>query len=184
MNALRGRRMTQPAQDIASLLRGLDDRVPRYTSYPTADRFRRDVGEVQYRQAVAEGNALPLPPPLSIYVHVPFCKSLCYYCGCNKVVTRRFRKAAEYLDRAALNWQKTKKCATCHTNLFYMAARPALRTILPDSGAWPSSARKSISSPWKRSIAMASRKTARASKSPICPHGSRRSRETARLNRY
>jgi len=43
-------------------------------------------------------------------------------------------KAAEYLDRAALNWQKTKKCATCHSNLFYMAARPALAAALPDSG--------------------------------------------------
>ncbi len=43
-------------------------------------------------------------------------------------------KAAEYLDRSALNWVKTKKCATCHTNLFYMVARPALHTILPDSG--------------------------------------------------
>ncbi|MEO8494130.1 MAG: squalene--hopene cyclase [Planctomycetota bacterium] len=43
-------------------------------------------------------------------------------------------KAAQYLDRSALNWQKTKKCATCHTNLFYMVARPALGTILPDSG--------------------------------------------------
>ncbi|HEY5315049.1 MAG TPA: squalene--hopene cyclase [Pirellulales bacterium] len=44
------------------------------------------------------------------------------------------RKAAEYLDRSALNWQKTKKCVTCHTNLFYLVARPALSTILPDSG--------------------------------------------------
>jgi squalene-hopene/tetraprenyl-beta-curcumene cyclase len=43
-------------------------------------------------------------------------------------------KAAEYLDRAALNWQKTKKCATCHSNLFYMAARPALAGALADSG--------------------------------------------------
>lgn len=43
-------------------------------------------------------------------------------------------KAAQYLDRSALNWQKTKKCATCHSNLFYMAARPALTTFLPDSG--------------------------------------------------
>ena len=43
-------------------------------------------------------------------------------------------KAARYLDRSALNWVKTKKCATCHTNLFYMIARPALRRILPDSG--------------------------------------------------
>src|SRR5688572_23916837 len=43
-------------------------------------------------------------------------------------------KAAEYLDRSALNWQKTKKCATCHSNLFYMAARPALAKVQPDSG--------------------------------------------------
>ena len=43
-------------------------------------------------------------------------------------------KAAEYLDRSALNWVKTKKCVTCHTNMFYMIARPALRTIQPDSG--------------------------------------------------
>lgn len=43
-------------------------------------------------------------------------------------------EAAKYLDRAALNWQKTKNCATCHTNLFYMAARPALASVLPDSG--------------------------------------------------
>ena len=44
------------------------------------------------------------------------------------------KQAALYLDRSALNWQKTKKCATCHTNLFYLAARPALRGVLPDSG--------------------------------------------------
>ena len=44
------------------------------------------------------------------------------------------KHAAQYLDRSALNWQKTKKCATCHTNLFYLAARPALKSILPDSG--------------------------------------------------
>ncbi|NND95805.1 MAG: squalene--hopene cyclase [Pirellulaceae bacterium] len=44
------------------------------------------------------------------------------------------RLAAEYLDRSALNWQKTKKCATCHTNLFYLAARPALKSFLSDSG--------------------------------------------------
>ena len=44
------------------------------------------------------------------------------------------KRAAQYLDRSALNWQKTKKCATCHTNLFYLAARPALGAILPDSG--------------------------------------------------
>ena len=44
------------------------------------------------------------------------------------------KKGAEYLDRSALNWQKTKNCATCHTNLFYMISRPALSRVLPDSG--------------------------------------------------
>lgn len=50
------------------------------------------------------------------------------------VVKYSAKKAAEYLDRSALNWVKTKNCVTCHTTLFYMVARPALHTILPDSG--------------------------------------------------
>ena len=93
-------------QDIVSLLRGLDDRVPRYTSYPTADRFRPDIGESEYLRAVCDSNGLPLPPPLSLYVHVPFCHSLCYYCGCNKLITRDLHKATDYLDRlgSELSW--------------------------------------------------------------------------------
>lgn len=90
--------MTDTPADLAALLRGLDQRIPRYTSYPTADRFHAAVGESEYRAAVREGNSLPLPPALSLYLHVPFCHSLCYYCGCNKVVTQHFRKAAIYLD--------------------------------------------------------------------------------------
>ncbi|MEM9304364.1 MAG: oxygen-independent coproporphyrinogen III oxidase, partial [Pseudomonadota bacterium] len=94
------------AVDLVDLMRGLDDRVPRYTSYPTADRFEANVGVREYLAAVRESNSLPLPPPLSLYVHVPFCHSLCYFCGCNKMVTRNLKKPGEYLEAlgAELRW--------------------------------------------------------------------------------
>lgn len=86
------------AMDLVTLLRGLDDRVPRYTSYPTADRFSPTIGASHYLAAARESNRVPLPSPLSLYVHVPFCHSLCYFCGCNKQVTRNVQKATDYLD--------------------------------------------------------------------------------------
>ncbi|MCZ7836857.1 MULTISPECIES: oxygen-independent coproporphyrinogen III oxidase [Atlantibacter] len=67
---------------------------PRYTSYPTALEFSDQYGESQFRQAVAR-----YPDrPLSLYVHIPFCHKLCYFCGCNKIVTRQQHKADQYLD--------------------------------------------------------------------------------------
>ena len=84
------------------LLRRLDKPGPRYTSYPTADRFVDAFGPAQYAQALcqrAEGaGAIGGSQPLSLYVHIPFCESVCYYCACNKVVTRNHGRAAEYLD--------------------------------------------------------------------------------------
>lgn len=83
-----------------SLLRRLDVPGPRYTSYPTADRFVEAFGADDYRQALAErasGVRVGGPASLSVYVHVPFCESVCYYCACNKVVTRHHERAAEYL---------------------------------------------------------------------------------------
>ncbi len=84
------------------LLRRLDVPGPRYTSYPTADRFVEAFGPTQYRQALhtrAQGAARNAGlAPLSIYVHIPFCESVCYYCACNKVVTRHHERAAPYLD--------------------------------------------------------------------------------------
>ena len=83
------------------LLRRLDTNGPRYTSYPTADRFHEGYGEVQYRQALAERAELArhqAAPRLALYLHIPFCESVCYYCACNKVVTRHHERAAEYLD--------------------------------------------------------------------------------------
>jgi len=83
------------------LLRRLDTPGPRYTSYPTADRFVEAFGAVEYRQALrqrAEGANVGGTTPLSLYVHIPFCESVCYYCACNKVITRHHERGAEYLD--------------------------------------------------------------------------------------
>jgi oxygen-independent coproporphyrinogen III oxidase len=82
------------------LLRRLDVPGPRYTSYPTADRFVEAFGPDAYRQALrqrAEGAVVGGAPPLSLYVHIPFCESVCYYCACNKVITRHHERAAPYL---------------------------------------------------------------------------------------
>lgn len=70
---------------------------PRYTSYPTALEFTTDVADATLLKA-AQGSS---SRELSLYVHIPFCKSLCYYCGCNKVVTRQTDKAERYLDYLA-----------------------------------------------------------------------------------
>lgn len=69
---------------------------PRYTSYPTAPQFHDGFGEAALRRAVQASNEHA--GPLSIYVHVPFCFSPCFYCGCNRVITRDARKATQYLD--------------------------------------------------------------------------------------
>ena len=87
-----------------AMLQRLDRPGPRYTSYPTADRFVEAFGPDAYRQALAqraEGAVVGGTAPLSIYVHIPFCESVCYYCACNKVITRHHERAAEYLDALA-----------------------------------------------------------------------------------
>jgi oxygen-independent coproporphyrinogen-3 oxidase len=72
---------------------------PRYTSYPTADRFVEAFGEAEYVQALQQrqSGTVGRQLPLSLYVHIPFCESLCYYCACNKIITKHKERAAEYL---------------------------------------------------------------------------------------
>lgn len=74
---------------------------PRYTSYPTADRFVEAFGTDDYLQALQQRKHGPRVLPLSVYVHLPFCASLCYFCACNKIVTRHPERADEYLDHLA-----------------------------------------------------------------------------------
>lgn len=80
------------------LLERLDKNGPRYTSYPTADRYNSDFGPEQYREALLSRVGTSSAGPLSLYMHIPFCESVCYYCACNKVVTRHHDRAALYLD--------------------------------------------------------------------------------------
>lgn len=80
------------------LIRRFDKLGPRYTSYPTADRFNPGFTEQTYiaylEQRTADGSR---NPPLSIYVHLPFCESLCYFCACNKIITKDHGRTTEYL---------------------------------------------------------------------------------------
>ena len=81
------------------LLRKYDVPGPRYTSYPTADRFVEAFGPSDYEQALAQRREGPaaMAAPLSLYVHIPFCEQLCYYCACNKIITKHHERAAPYL---------------------------------------------------------------------------------------
>jgi len=80
-----------------SMLQKYDVSGPRYTSYPTADRFVEAFTEIEYKQALEQRRVGGMALPLSIYVHIPFCESLCFYCACNKIVTKHHERSAEYL---------------------------------------------------------------------------------------
>ena len=100
------------------LLQRMDRPGPRYTSYPTADRFEALDAE-RLRGVLAQRRHLDeagLATPLSVYVHVPFCESVCYYCACNKIITKHHERAAPYLDALAseidlvtdeIGWQRS-----------------------------------------------------------------------------
>jgi len=70
---------------------------PRYTSYPTADRFVEAFTEEEYKLTLNQRRVGGLALPLSIYVHIPFCENLCFYCACNKIITKHHERSVEYL---------------------------------------------------------------------------------------
>lgn len=71
---------------------------PRYTSYPTADRFAEGSVDQQYDHALSLRQETTPDAPLSLYIHVPFCDTVCYYCACNKIATKDRTRADLYLD--------------------------------------------------------------------------------------
>jgi len=81
-----------------ALLRRFDIPGPRYTSYPTADRFVEAFGAAEFSEALAARHAAVASASLSLYVHLPFCNTVCYYCACNKVITKDRSKSAEYIQ--------------------------------------------------------------------------------------
>ena len=91
--------MFSHVQFDAALIQRYDRTGPRYTSYPTAVSFTEDFSEAAYREAAANSNADPIPGPLSLYFHIPFCDTVCFYCACNKKVTKNHSLAEEYLSR-------------------------------------------------------------------------------------
>lgn len=83
----------------AQLLRRYDRPGPRYTSYPTAPQFNDAFGEPAFREHIRRSNAEPIPRQLSLYMHVPYCFSPCFYCGCNRSITRDASRGRAYLER-------------------------------------------------------------------------------------
>ncbi|HEX9626931.1 MAG TPA: oxygen-independent coproporphyrinogen III oxidase [Acidiferrobacterales bacterium] len=82
------------------LIRRYDKAGPRYTSYPTAVQFHAGFGEAEYRELAARSNRPQhgAARPLSLYFHLPFCDTVCFYCACNKIVTKNRKRAAPYLE--------------------------------------------------------------------------------------
>ncbi len=97
------------------LLGRFDATGPRYTSYPTADRFTERFGADDYRSWLARRGTLGPGGAwraLSLYVHVPFCEQLCYYCGCNKIVTRHHERVPRYLEALARETELVSQALT------------------------------------------------------------------------
>ncbi len=89
--------MRRPPVFKEELIHRYDSPGPRYTSYPPATEFHDRIGEREFREWAQLSNEELIPKQLSLYFHIPFCASVCYYCACNKVITRRREKAEPYL---------------------------------------------------------------------------------------
>ncbi len=82
----------------ADLIRRYDTSGPRYTSYPTAVQFQSSFNSERYAAWTEHTNGEPIPRPLSLYFHIPFCDTVCFYCACNKIATKDRGKAVPYLQ--------------------------------------------------------------------------------------
>jgi len=92
--------MAYPSSELVIdpvLIRKYDVSGPRYTSYPTADRFVEAFGEQDFGHWLDKRNIGGINQPLSVYVHLPFCDTACYYCACNKIVTSDHARSAKYI---------------------------------------------------------------------------------------
>lgn len=84
-------------------------RLPRYTSYPTAPKFSQDIGAVQYRDLLGR----IVMETTSLYLHIPFCRSMCWYCGCHTTITERDKPILDYLDVLRAEIELVADAAQC-----------------------------------------------------------------------
>lgn len=93
------------------LLKRFDINGPRYTSYPTADRFHDGFGQQDYLDALLR--CASANKPLSLYFHLPFCPNICYYCGCNKIITKDHGRSAKYIKYLAREMSMLTSAMSC-----------------------------------------------------------------------
>ncbi len=91
--------MQQTLEFDPELIQRYDASGPRYTSYPTAVQFTEAFDAARYRELAKASNAGPHAAPLSLYFHIPFCDTVCFYCACNKVITKNRKRAVPYLEQ-------------------------------------------------------------------------------------
>ncbi len=104
---------------------------PRYTSYPTANLFSDAVDESVYRDEIARTNDRPGAPSLSLYCHIPFCDTLCYFCGCNMIVSRDVDKMAAYVDTIIAEMDLLRPLLDAHRPVEQIAWGGGTPTALP-----------------------------------------------------
>ena len=81
-----------------NLIKKYDKSGPRYTSYPTAPQFTSSYTAETLKNCIERSNTEMIPAPLSLYIHIPYCDTICYYCACNKIITKNHSVSNEYLD--------------------------------------------------------------------------------------
>lgn len=96
--------LTQTVNFDAGLLKKYDQSIPRYTSYPPATELHSEFPETDFQDSIARGNAQL--NPLSLYCHIPFCETACYFCGCNTIITQQKQVAQPYLNYLKQNIQQ------------------------------------------------------------------------------
>ncbi|MFA7666767.1 MAG: radical SAM protein, partial [Burkholderiaceae bacterium] len=123
---------TPPPLEIdEALIERFGGRGPRYTSYPTADRFHTGFTHEDYEGALlrrAERSA----DPLGLYVHVPFCRTICWYCACNKIGTRHQEQSSPYLDAVLKELRLVQHRIGSHHRISHLHFGGGTPTFMPD----------------------------------------------------
>jgi hypothetical protein len=118
------------------LIENLDGYGPRYTSYPTADRFHDGFTERDYRHWLQQRQIGASAWPLSLYVHLPFCNTVCYYCACNKVITKD-RSKADGVAKRQMHIQRQRPGACAELPLLQpMSIIPLGKTVVETICRW------------------------------------------------